>query len=818
MAIADVRIQSVRGIRRELTLALDGSSLVLRGDNGTGKSSIVAGLLWALRGEQEPSPRAKAGSEEAYFANVVDGPSSSQVSITIKGKGRIVVKPGHFEADDAGKALRAGCERSSPFLLRKHLLKFLEDRPVDRFKYLESFLDLGQADQIRESLLARSREHESAAQDHQRTRDAHLRSVLAALPHELVPKTVTWSTTVGALQAWAKQLDVAPSGKSWDDLLGLADKLGNLLQGESLARRRLLFQAALDAWTKVTQATPPEDPTPLLAKLDDLVASATDASISSLLEQARRHFDEHPDREACPVCEQRIDVEDVKHGLTRRIDGLRELSAVRARIAEASTSWRSYFSLVSAAVNAHRRAKGPETLADAPTLPAHGERDAQRFDPASWVRELVQLGVGQLLDWAKRTSQKATRELKADLDGLPAEENTDAIRRLVEAIRQADKVRLAVEVAEASASDATVRAERLKAVAEAIRTARQDVARELLDEIKALVTEFYERIHPADGEDEVTGAPAIEVQRRASGTAHVRGKFDKKEVEDPRWVYSDGHLDTVGICVFLALRRFRADRDKTADHKLMILDDIVLSIDLSHGRRFLDLLRERFDDHQVLIFTHNGLFFDWCAQRLPKFKRKAIARWTLETGPQLGEYLSALEHIEKQIETATSPKLLAQAVMNLMDEWLAQARFEYSLSIPAKRGEEYTLTEIWQPFQKRMKEMEKALKAPIGRLTPLLSELADLPQMRNRLAAHDNDFAKDFPLATVRDFAKRVLELVRLLYCTECTTFAIPMPNHEAPETFRCKCERIRLVRPARHAAIDSDAAKSGALDRKRNT
>jgi len=122
----------------------------------------------------------------------------------------------------------------------------------------------------------------------------------------------------------------------------------------------------------------------------------------------------------------------------------------------------------------------------------------------------------------------------------------------------------------------------------------------------------------------------------------------------------------------------------------------------------------------VLIFTHNGLFCDWCTQRLPSYKRKAIARWSLETGPQLGEYLSALEHIEQQIATATSPKLLAQAVMNLMDEWLAEARFAYALPVQARLGEEYTLTEIWEPFCARLKEVEKAMKIPLGRLKPLL--------------------------------------------------------------------------------------------------
>jgi recombinational DNA repair ATPase RecF len=175
MPLDRIRIQGVRGIRRELTLDLKGSSLVLRGDNGTGKSSIVAGLLWALRGEEAPVPGAKVGSEEAYRAHILDGAASSRVILDLAGNaGSITVTPTGIEVKGVGPQLRESCARSSPFLLRKQLLRFLDDRPVDRFKYLEAFLDLGQADETREALQGRSRSHEAAAEDHKKTRDRHL--------------------------------------------------------------------------------------------------------------------------------------------------------------------------------------------------------------------------------------------------------------------------------------------------------------------------------------------------------------------------------------------------------------------------------------------------------------------------------------------------------------------------------------------------------------------------------------------------------------------------------------------------------------------
>lgn len=802
MALDKVRIQGIRGIRGELTLDLAGSSLVVRGDNGTGKSSIVAGLLWALRGDEEPIPTAKSGSEEAYRANVLDGAAKAQVSLDIKGGGSIVVKPGAVTADEKGERVRLGCRRSTPFLLRRQLLRFLEDKPINRFKYLESFLDLEEADGIREGVANRAEVHEKAAEQHRRARDGLLRPVLELLPHEHVPAAASWSTMSEALVGWARGVGVLPSGAeaNWDDLVGAVARLRHLLEGDKLAQRRSAIVNAQRPWREISSTQPPPDAAPLIERRDALLTEATDAALMTLLEEASRHLSAHPTSERCPVCEQKVDASSVRERLGERIRVLADLKRARHELVSAGLTWRRFWETLSEAIRAGAVVDGMPAPPAAPpgVSELSGIEDATRF-----AEETVRLGTTIVVAWATSVREQAAAYLEGAASQLPSEDDTSAVRRLVQAVEQADKVRLAVTVAEASAEESASRELALATVHEALRTARQDVAQELLDEISGLVSEFYSVVHPPDAHDEVTGPPEIVVQRRSGGTAHVRGKFNAKPVEDPRFVYSDGHLDTVGICVYLALRRFRATRDGLADPKLMVLDDIVLSVDLGHGRRLLDLLRTRFDDHQVLIFTHNGLFADWCVEKLPTYKRKAIARWTVDTGPQLGEYRSMMDRIEQQVDAETSPKHLAQAVMNLMDEWLAQARFEFELSVRARRGEEYTLTDIWNPFTKRLKELQKNLKAPIGSLTEVLDDLGALVPMRNRLAAHENEFAHEFPLATVRHVAKRCIELVRLLYCPRCPSFALPIPNGDAPDLVRCKpnCEHVRYDRPRKPQA-----------------
>lgn len=83
MPIDSISIEAVRGVRREVKLQLRGKSLLVRGDNGTGKSSIVNALSWALTGT-------RSKDLEESWGHVLDT-TKPRVTVVFKDGSRVEV-------------------------------------------------------------------------------------------------------------------------------------------------------------------------------------------------------------------------------------------------------------------------------------------------------------------------------------------------------------------------------------------------------------------------------------------------------------------------------------------------------------------------------------------------------------------------------------------------------------------------------------------------------------------------------------------------------------------------------------------------------
>lgn len=809
MPIESVSVRGVRGIRETVHFGLGGQSLLIHGDNGTGKSSFERALRWALVAEEEPTDDAAHTTAESYRRHSEVDPAFPLVKVAFSDGSSIEVKPGEVITKGNGETLRAACKLASPFLRRSELLDVLSFRPVDRFQYFESFLGLQKIDSTITGLATLRSSTEGRRSQLASSLASALEPFAALLPRSHSRPTGGADLEQSAI-AWAGEFGFGDDGKPEQ----LAEKV--IAAAESAARgdtsrQRARLEQLLDDFGVTKGELSPTTATELeslIAEKSAIEQLAADPHAATLFDHALDHFRRAPG-ETCPVCGQTIDWKATTLALEQRVEALSQYRSVIAAMRTSVTRFHCMLleleKLATRLANEVGHSGPPLSL----LLPANPDLLSLVAIPQSDIDRATQgiLAIGPsrfaaLFDQAVASGGQLT---EFRLNQIQQASDVAALQTASAFFKKLVDLRPQIHLVESEISALTVEINLQDKILRALRRSRQDVAAETLTAIQDVVSEYYLAIHPRGTDDDETGAPSIDVQRHGKGSAFVRGEFHGRQVKDPAWAYSDGHLDTVAICIFLALRTFRSQQPD--DPKLMVLDDIVISIDLGHARRLITLLKNSFQDHQIIILTHNGLFAHWCKSLIPGLRKLQIKSWSLTSGPGIGDYPSAREQIDAALANGTA-KEIAVRLMEMLDEWTAEGRYAFAVAVPAKVGEQYTLTEIWEPMIKAIKGMSKSLDSDLGGAMGTLETLVDVPAVRNLLGAHENEFAKEFPRNTMVEIGTAACRLVDALYCSECRSFVLPTPSRTSIVMMHCPNHHKQYVKspPAAKASKQSVA------------
>lgn len=121
-------------------------------------------------------------------------------------------------------------------------------------------------------------------------------------------------------------------------------------------------------------------------------------------------------------------------------------------------------------------------------------------------------------------------------------------------------------------------------------------------------------------------------------------KFHGVDQPSPRLTLSEGHKNSLGLCIFLTIAKTNG-----LDTPIL-LDDIITSLDREHRSFVADLLLRDFSDRQILLFTHDREWFIELTHRLPQSNWKFMK---LKTWDQPGTGLQWFETY-KELDEATS--------------------------------------------------------------------------------------------------------------------------------------------------------------------
>ncbi len=218
---------------------------------------------------------------------------------------------------------------------------------------------------------------------------------------------------------------------------------------------------------------------------------------------------------------------------------------------------------------------------------------------------------------------------------------------------------------------------------------------EIVKQFESFVYEIYKFLH--DGHVEPVECTGVEL-------APSKGKnwllelgicfFEKEGFCKPEYYLSEGHLDSLGLSIYLA-----SVLSFNAKGTLVVLDDIVSSVDQEHRQRVADLLVGRFKEYQLLILTHDERWASLINSRAiaidvqDQWKSVQITSWHPENGPMQTTFRNNWKYIDGHL-TQDRYMLLGGILRKLTESFLKSILAKFQMYVYYKASNSYTIFEI----------------------------------------------------------------------------------------------------------------------------
>lgn len=733
-SLAKLIISHLRGSVASFELEFEkGKKLtIIYGENGTGKSTICDALEFLGKGKVGSLDNRGLGKTNEYWTTISKTPAD--VAVTIE------TSSGACTARIVKAAVVAHPPEARPrieVLRRTQILDLVEARPAERFATISRFIDVAgveSAENVLRKLLAdlNNSQNLAAAQILANQTTIHQFWETAGKPGS---DAFEWARAETSRDPHAD----APQLNALRALQAAYARLAEYPQ--RLADADSALQAAQGTQAHAQQQAE-----------DYLHAVAGDAGeVMDLLHAAQSYFHKHPAPEQCPLCQSA----DAAAGLAERIGERLQSFATLQQLQSAQR----------AAETELRRAEDQrELLRDRAAFDAHGFEQARAAFawphdmplPTESAPALIDALAGWLaatadLPEAWNRSEAALQDQRQFLATLKKaletyDENMLGQQELEVLLPKLQKTLVIVEQERKAFVDATLRT--------------------IADE----VGKMYEEVHPGEGLNKIN----MELDARRRASLDIATTFAGKGGRPPQAYFSESHLDTLGLCVFLAL----AKRDDPAN-TILVLDDVLASVDEPHIDRLINLLyNETKSFRHCVITTHYGPWrhkYKWGWLKNNQCQFVELAAWTSSKGITHIRTMPDIERLRALLEEhAPDPQLVCAKAGVMLEAALDFLTLLYECSVPRKPEPRYTLGEllpaIKPPLRKALRVEMKTGSDEHGNpiyttahLEAHLNELQRIAQARNVFGCHFNAISFDLLDTDALLFGRKVLELMEIL-------------------------------------------------------
>lgn len=800
--IKSISITGIRGIKDTISLPLNEKSVLLYGDNGTGKSSISDAIEWFYTDKVSHLSGSEIDLKDALRNSYQKDSDTASIAISFNRKvidtakklftkkGRLISELSNSSVDSQNYFV---ISQSENLLLRYQFLRdFIDQTKGDKLKYLSDIIGFSEVT---------------------KTKDV-LRKAFNSIKSEI--KTQNFEAQINN----EKQTLIAKIGAAVSQESNLFEKINEIIDPLKTGIKvssiedidKVLNHIKKPANTKqITELQFLENTNKALStlkseisfidgeyqkyfyefnKIAEDVQSIMQTFLAELLKSGETVISKKYHKEDnCPLCLQEKNLEELKTDIQRRLKEVEESSKKKFAFDSAKKS-------VSDIIT--ERLKRLEFTSRNILL---NEQENES------IKKSISNLITKLTEYQKTANEKVTSGNKLPInDTLLLTEDDFKIQEQInsrfEAIQTAIKNDKSTELYAniSAAKDAFLKIKRfekdksklehqknsLELIYNEFVKRQKEGLESFINTFSSYINDFYQYMNPDEQFHEIR-IVTIGEEDELNGIT-IEYKYNNEWVSPPQKYFSESHLNCFGISFFLAsVIAFNKE------NKFIVLDDVISSFDSTHRKRFADLLFEKFSDYQFILLTHEVEWFSY-VQQVAKKKGWTIGeiKWTEAKGTHIEEKPSDLkEFIERELANSS-----VETLGNPIRKYLESKLKDICLNLDVKVS--FRLNEV---NEKRMpdellNELKSRIKDKGGQdikeKVPVIERVANSSLLGN-LLSHDNPFNPK--LGDLTAFWSDIKELETVFYCQvpNCKRPKVSMSNYDTVlKKIRCGCDATK--------------------------
>lgn len=788
MKLQKVTLKNFRGVRESTSITLNnGQSLLLYGDNGTGKSSFADALEWFIL----DSVSHLNGEEiEKYggLRNALSGPSEEcfvELEVLPKKVGKKLL---NYQKDKLKPQLdTAATELVS--LLQKELL-LIRNRNMVSFilaTKTERLLEISNIIGFEEVLKAKDvfRKAANALKSLLKARgfNEHLAAKQGIMLQKLQATISNKEHFYAAINSQLQPFDIGFLVNDKESLIKAIELLKGSIDEKELKLRNSLERANVGIIETIKSFSSFDKE--LLSLTNEIKTLQSDKNnieqitLSKLLDEAEKILKIHV-KDECPLCQQNISHDTLLALIGTRIsslkktkDKLREIEASKdtllTSLREIYQSLNSHVkSLQNNAITGIDFQKCLETLSSIQTLGNELKKEPINIDITKIEFQF--------------SSQNSFQELQNKIDEVIKGKKSDNSSKVIDILSGISVAEVAFEEFEKLEKEKSI-IEAQKATLEDILSNFISIQREemksFLESISSNVNEYFLFMNNEEKVDKIELSTIDDSDGEFAGIA-IQLKFHGQAIASPKKYLSESYLNCIGLCIFLASAKLFNKKSK-----FLILDDVISSFDKKHRMRFGQLLTEKFSDYQLLVLTHESEWFNFMSSMVKGIGWK-ISRtsWSTDKGTSLEVPAGEIkEQIEEKLKSNNE-----QGLGNLLRKYLERMLKEVCLELEAEvkfqfndRNEQRMTEELLSSVKSRLKAKSDIYDADA------IKRLSSSKFIANP-TSHDSQYNDS--IDDLKVFYKDICDFEALFRCNElkCKRKVSTQNINKVKNTISCKC------------------------------